>query len=65
MSREARHVYSRKYTEPRGAREERRRSAELRAEEMSRMTGLDLYLDSDEGPGQRGEAGCGEGQGGG
>jgi len=29
------------------------------------MTGLDLYLDSDEGPGQWGEAGCGEGQGGG
>lgn len=30
---------------------EERRSAELRAEEMSRMTGLDLYLDRDEGPG--------------
>lgn len=29
------------------------------------MTGLDLYLDSVEGPGQWGEAGCGEGQGGG
>ena len=51
MSRKAQHVYSRKYTEPRGAREERR-SAELRAEEMSGMTGLDLYLDSVEGPGQ-------------
>lgn len=43
MSRKAQHVYSRKYTEPWGAREERS------VERRRRMTGLDLYLDSDQG----------------
>lgn len=43
MSRKAQHVYSKKYTEPWGAREERS------VEPRRRMTGLDLYLDSDQG----------------